>query len=68
MPGKIVDSNANVYKDNKAEWHLTGKTMSCMRMYAKSEVPASAPGFEGILAVAGVLAGCCIFAMRKKEN
>lgn len=68
MPGKIVDSNANVYKDNKAEWHLTGKTMSGMRMYAKSEVPASAPGFEGILAVAGVLAGCCIFAMRKKEN
>jgi hypothetical protein len=71
MPGKIVDSNANVVKDNKAEWHLTGKTMSGMTMYAKSEVPAGAagaPGFEGILAVAGVLAGCCIVAMRRKEK
>jgi hypothetical protein len=68
MPGKIVDSNANVYKDNKAEWHLTGKTMSGMRMYAKSEVPAGAPGFESILAVASMLAGYCIIVSRKKEE
>lgn len=67
MPGKIVDSNANVVNGNKAEWHLTGKTMSGMRMYAKSEVPAT-PGFEAILAIAGIFAGYCLMASRKKEN
>jgi hypothetical protein len=68
MPGKIVDSNANQVNGNKAEWHLTGKTMSGMKMYAKSEVPAAAPGFGGLLAIAGVFAGYCIVAVRKKEN
>ncbi|MDI6898116.1 hypothetical protein [Methanocella conradii] len=68
MPGKIVDSNANVVKDNKAEWHLTGKTMSGMKMYAKSEIPTSVPGFEGILAIASIFAGYCIIASIKKEN
>jgi hypothetical protein len=38
MPGKIVDSKANQVNGNKAEWHLTGKTMSGMKMYARSEV------------------------------
>lgn len=68
MPGKIIDSNANAVKGNKAEWHLTGKTMSGMKMYAKSEVPAAAPGFEAILAITGIFAGYCIIASRKKEN
>jgi len=42
MPGKIVDSNANVVKDNRAEWHLVGGSAV---IYAKSEVP-SIPGFD----------------------
>lgn len=68
MPGKIVDSNANQVNGNKAEWHLTGKTMTGMNLYAKSEVPVAVPGFEALLAVAGIFAGYCIVAMRKKEN
>jgi hypothetical protein len=68
MPGKIVDSNANQVNGNKAEWHLTGKTMTGMNLYAKSEVPAAAPGFEAVLAAAGILASYCIIAMKKKEN
>lgn len=67
MPGKIVDSNANQVNGNKAEWHLTGKTMTSMNLYAKSEVPAAAPGFEAVLAIAGIFAGYCFIAMRKKE-
>ena len=65
MPGKIVDSNANVVTGNKAEWHMNGKTMSGIKMYARSEVP-SAPGFEALLAIAGVFAGYCLVASRKK--
>jgi hypothetical protein len=68
MPGKIVDSNANAVNGNKAEWHLTGKTMSGMKMYARSEVPAAAPGFEALLAIASIFAGYCLVASRKKEN
>jgi len=65
MPGKILDSNANVVKDNKAEWHLSGKDLSTMNMYAKSEVP-SAPGFEVAAAIAGLIAvGLAMAAQRK---
>lgn len=68
MPGKIVDSNANAVNDNKAEWHMNGKTMSGMKMYAKSEVPAAAPGFEALLAMAGVFACYYLAASRRKER
>lgn len=66
MPGKIVDSNANVVKGNKAEWHLSGKDMANMSMYAKSEVPAT-PGFGAILAIVGIVIVGLIFASRRKE-
>jgi hypothetical protein len=66
MPGKIIDTNANVVNGNKAEWHLSGKDMSNMNMYAKSEVPKT-PGFGAILAIAGILAGYYMLA-RKKED
>ena len=55
MPGKIVDSNANVVKDNKAEWHLTGADAFNARIYAKSEIP-SIPGFELLIGVLGLVA------------
>lgn len=55
MPGKIVDSNANVVKDNRAEWHLTGADAFNTRIYAKSEVP-SIPGFELLLGILGLVA------------
>ncbi len=54
MPGKIVDSNANVVKDNKAEWHLTGTDALNAEIYAKSEVP-SMPGFELLVGVLGLI-------------
>lgn len=65
MPGKIVDSNANVVKGNKAEWHFNGKTMSGQKLYAKSEIPAT-PGFGMIPALSGILIGCLIMAGRRK--
>ncbi|MBO8180906.1 MAG: hypothetical protein H0Z19_10620 [Archaeoglobus sp.] len=54
MPGKIVDSNANVVRDNKAEWHLTGANAFNARIYAKSEVP-KIPGFEAVSSVLGLM-------------
>ena len=68
MPGKIVDSNANEIKGNKAEWHFNGKTMAGMdRLYAKSEVP-KAPGFGAIVALLAVLCGYGLVAAgREKE-
>lgn len=53
MPGKIVDSNANVVKDNKAEWHLTGSDAFNARIYAKSEIP-SIPGFGLLVGILGL--------------
>ena len=40
MPGKIVESNANVIEGNTAEWHVTGPAVFSTAYYAKSEVPA----------------------------
>jgi len=40
MPGKIIESNANVVEGNKAEWHITGPAVFSTAYYAKSEVPA----------------------------
>ncbi len=54
MPGKIVDSNANVVKENKAEWHLVGTDAFNAKIYAKSEIPAL-PGFELPLALLAVI-------------
>ncbi len=68
MPGRIVESNATAVDGNKAEWHMSGRGMDGMRMYARSEVPAAAPGFEAILAMAGIVAGYCLVASRKKES
>ena len=45
MPGKIIESNANIVKGNKAEWYITHP----MVIYAVSEVPSF--GFEAIIAV-----------------
>ncbi|AIG98497.1 MULTISPECIES: PGF-CTERM sorting domain-containing protein [Archaeoglobus] len=64
MPGKIVESNANVVKDNKAEWHLTGASAFNTRIYAKSEVPGI-PGFEAALAIVGLLAAGLLFGRVK---
>ena len=66
MPGKIVDSNANVVNGNKAEWHLSGKDLSNMKIYAKSEVPAT-PGFGAILAIAGIMTGFYMMARKGEE-
>jgi len=54
MPGKIVESNANVVEDNKAEWHLTGIDALNAEIYAKSEVP-TIPGFELLVGVLGLI-------------
>ncbi|CAJ36672.1 hypothetical protein [Methanocella arvoryzae] len=68
MPGKIVDSNANEIKGNKAEWHFNGKTMASMdRLYAKSEVP-KAPGFGAIVALLAVLCGYGLMAAGRKRD
>jgi len=56
MPGKIVESNANTVKDNKAEWHLVGADAFNARIYAKSEIP-SVPGFELWIGIIGLVVG-----------
>jgi hypothetical protein len=68
MPGKIVETNANAYDKNKAEWHLTGMTMQNTTMFAKSEMPYAVPGFEGLLAISGIFAAGYWLSARKKED
>lgn len=62
MPGKIIESNADVVNGNKAEWHiLDGSTRN---VYAKSEIPTIPElGFFGttiilLIAVFGVRKRC----------
>jgi len=52
MPGKIVDSNANIVKENKAEWHMNGNQMGKVKIYAKSEIPKGICGPALILGLA----------------
>jgi hypothetical protein len=67
MPGKIVDSNADKVNGNKAEWHYNLKTLrNVSSIYAKSEVTKS-PGFEAAAALLALVAGICLFGMRKKK-
>jgi len=63
MPGKIVDSNANVVRENKAEWHLTGTDALNTEIYAKSEVP-SIPGMELAIGILGLSIGLLAFRKR----
>jgi len=55
MPGKITSSNANTIDNTRAEWHLTGGTLSTP-IRAESEVPIlpSLPGFGAVLALLGI--------------
>ncbi len=41
MPGKIIESNANIVKGNKATWYITKP----ITIYAVSEIP-TIPGFD----------------------
>lgn len=66
MPGKIIDSNADKVKDNKAEWHLTGEKAFNTRIYAKSEIPASIPGFGVVMALFGLIFGFIV--VKKRYN
>lgn len=51
MPGEIVDSNADVVKGNKAEWHMVDSDDS-RSVYAKSENPSNTiPGFSSIMGI-----------------
>lgn len=52
MPGKIVDSNANIVNGNKAEWHMNGNQMGKVKIYAKSEVPKGICGPASVLGLA----------------
>ena len=55
MPGKIIDSNANIVKENKAIWYITKPTT----VYAVSEVPII-PGFE---ISSGLIAGWLVLTL-----
>ncbi len=59
MPGKIVDSNADKVKGNKAEWHFSTRKTP---IYAKCEIPKS-PGFE----VFGAILAIALIAILKKK-
>ncbi len=59
MPGKIVDSNADKVKGNKAEWHFSTRKTP---IYAKCEILKS-PGFE----VFGAILAIALIAILKKK-
>ena len=66
MPGKILDSNAETMKDNKAEWHATGADVFTTKVYAKSEVPLL-PGFTSIIAIIAITSLIGYFGINKKK-
>jgi len=66
MPGKIVNTSANVVKDNKAEWHLTGLEISKTQIAAVSEVP-SVSGFSSVIAIVSLLL-LCIYSRKKSRD
>jgi len=69
MPGKIIDTNANVTNGDMAEWKFNGSTMADMGyMYAKSDTTASSPGFESIIAIAGIVTGGYFIALARKKE
>lgn len=56
MPGKIVESNANVVDGNKAEWHFSGSDFSGSEIFAKSEIPSfPLPGFTVFYGIFGLI-------------
>lgn len=63
MPGKIVESNADIINGKKAEWHLT-EGGSTQNIYAKSEIP-TIPGF-GFFSTTIMLL-IAIFGIRKRS-
>jgi len=66
MPGKILDSNADIISDNKAEWHVTGADISNTKIYAKSEIPLLS-GFSSIIAVISITCLIGYFGIIKKK-
>jgi hypothetical protein len=66
MPGKILDSNAETVKDNKAEWHAIGSEIYNTKIYAKSEVPLLS-GFSSIIAIIAITSLIGYFGMYKKK-
>jgi hypothetical protein len=63
MPGKIIDSNANVVKENTATWHLYGKDVFTTVIYAKSEIPQT-PGFSIIYTVAAMVLAVLLYVFK----
>jgi hypothetical protein len=66
MPGKILDSNADIIKDNTAEWHVNGPDIFNTKVYAKSEVPLL-PGFTSIIAIIALAGLIGYFGIIKKK-
>ena len=69
MPGKIVDSNANVVDGNKAEWHFSGSDLSGSEIYAKSEIPSfPIPGFTMLLGIFGLFISSLFLIISKNTR
>lgn len=71
MPGKILDSNADVVNGNKAEWHYNADRLEGVQaFYAKSDVSSgtsASPGFGPALALLAIAAGVFLVAARKRS-
>jgi len=63
MPGKIVDTNAEIVKDDKAEWHLMGDEITTV--YAVSKTPLL-PSFSVVLSITAVAISLIIKINLKK--
>lgn len=63
MPGKIVESNADIVEGNKAEWHMNADQMTRIKIYAKSEIS------KGIWGPALIILGLTLLLLlfRKKK-
>ena len=64
MPGKIIESNADVVNGKKAEWHTLDGAGSKLNVYAKSEIPAT-PGFGFFCTTIMLL--IAVFGVRKRS-
>ncbi len=63
MPGKIVDSNVDNVKENKAEWHFSVRKTP---IYAKCELPTS-PGF-GVFEAIAAFSAVFVFGLKKRKS
>jgi hypothetical protein len=66
MPGEIVNSNAEVVKGNKAEWHLKGKDIGIIYAMARvKKIPFPSSDSSVLIAIVSILVA--VFVLNKRR-